>query len=275
MLAAMCATAARPRSKPAPAAPLPPAASALLRTLYLAAQALERWAAPHCVVCGVCRPEIAEPVCGGCLGDFFDASAPRCTVCAARLLDRPAFAQGNQRNRHCGRCLAAPPAFDATLALGDYAPPLDGMVTALKFGARLDLARVFGRLLAARAMAAGTDLGRVDAVLAVPLHPVRLKERGFNQSQQIACALARHWRVPLARRALVRTRHRPAQQSLPLAQRRRNVRGSFAPDHLPALRSVAVVDDVMTSGATLDEVARVLKGAAVARVVNLVVARTP
>jgi ComF family protein len=255
---------------------LAPSGSALLRAAWrgasLAAQALEDWAVPHCAVCGLRRIGGRATVCSACLGDFFDASVPRCRVCAARLPDQPVYAQGNPR---CGRCLAVSPAFDATLALGDYAAPLDGMVTALKFGARLDLARVFGRLLAARAAAAESVVGRVDAVLAVPLHPVRLRERGFNQSQQIARAVARHWRVPLARQALVRARHRPPQQSLPLAQRRSNVRGAFALRRLPPLRSVAVVDDVMTSGATLDEVARLLKGAAVARVINLVVARTP
>jgi ComF family protein len=221
---------------------------------------LRRLAAPHCAVCLV---ERGDPVCCGCLQDFFDAHCTRCTVCAARL-------SGARSGVTCGRCLAAPPGFDRTVALGDYAPPLDGMVMALKSGGRLDLARVFGQLLAARA-AHGV---RLDCLVAVPLADSRQRERGFNQSLEVARVVARRLSVPLQRRSLTRVRPGPPQQSLPLQARRRNVRGAFALSGLPPARCVGVVDDVMTTGATLDEVAQLLRRAGVERVVNLVVART-
>jgi ComF family protein len=221
---------------------------------------LRHLAAPYCAVC---RVERGDPVCPGCLHDFFDPRCPRCRVCGGRL------AVASQ-SPQCGRCLSEPPAFDRTIALGDYAPPLDGMVMALKSGGRLDLARVFADLLAERIGAAAP----IDCLLAVPLAARRQRERGFNQSLEIARVLARRLAAPLHRRALVRERAGPPQQSLPLRARRDNVRGAFVLKAALRARRAAVVDDVMTSGATLDEVAGVLKRGGVEHVTNLVVART-
>jgi ComF family protein len=220
---------------------------------------LRRLAAPYCAVC---RVERGDPVCVGCRRDFFDPDCARCDVCGERL---------GARATHCGRCLVAPPCFDRTIVLGDYTPPLDGMVTALKSGGRLDLARVFGDLLAERV----GPRASIDCVLAVPLGRRRHQERGFNQSMEIARAVARRLAAPLARGALVRAGSGPPQQSLPLSARRGNVRGAFRMHRPLPVRYAAVVDDVMTSGATLDEVAQVLKRAGVEQIVNLVVARTP
>jgi ComF family protein len=236
--------------------------------------ALRRLAVPSCAVCRVQR---GDPVCPGCLRDFMDPDCLRCVVCGAGLsafalrasADEPAIAL--PASARCGRCLATAPAFDRTLVLGDYAPPVDGMVMALKAGGRLDLARVFADLLARR-IAGGAS---IDCLLAVPLADRRQRERGFNQSLEIARVLARRLAVPLRRGALVRLRAGPPQQSLPLRERRGNVRGAFGLGHPLPARCAAVVDDVMTSGATLDEVARVLKRGGVQQVVNLVVARTP
>jgi ComF family protein len=238
---------------------LPPG-DVLNSTLRRIGAGLRRLAAPHCAVC---RVELGDPICPGCLRDYFDACSARCRICAGRL-------PGAQSGLPCGRCLSAPPGFDRTIALGDYAPPLDGMVMALKSGGRLDLARVFGQLLASRI----EHGSRIDCLVAVPLAAQRQRERGFNQSLEIARAVARRLSVPLRGAAVVRVRSGPPQQSLPFQARRRNVRGAFATGvSLPA-RCAGVVDDVMTTGATLDEMARVLKRAGVVQVVNLVVART-
>jgi ComF family protein len=143
------------------------------------------------------------------------------------------------------------------------------MVTALKFGARLDLASVFGRLLARR-----TSVGADTIVAPVPLAFERLSERGYNQSMQIARAFCKSAGARLEADVVRRIRHTPPQQALALEDRRRNVRGAFiAGDVLN--RTVMVVDDVMTSGSTIDEIARVLMAAGAARVHALVVARTP
>ncbi|MDL1859732.1 ComF family protein [Betaproteobacteria bacterium PRO7] len=146
------------------------------------------------------------------------------------------------------------------------------MVIALKFGHRLELARVFGELLAERM---GERLPRDTLLAPVPLAFERHAERGFNQAREIARIVARRLALPLAADALARVKHGVPQERLTLAARRRNVRGAFAARADVRGRTVVVVDDVMTTGATLDEVAAVLKRAGAARVLNLVLARTP
>lgn len=176
----------------------------------------------------------------------------------------------------CGRCLREPPTFDATLTLTDYAAPVDGLIVALKFGHRLDVARALGQLLANRL----NDAAPPDACLvAVPLAFERHRERGFNQALEIARVAARIAGMTLLTNALARIQHKVPQEGLSLAARRRNVRGAFcvpaAMEPVIAGRTIVVVDDVMTSGSTLEEVARVLKRAGARQVVNATIARTP
>lgn len=147
------------------------------------------------------------------------------------------------------------------------------MVTALKFTARLDLARFFGQLLGHR-LALHGDLRHAIAI-PVPLAFERVRQRGFIQSQHIAHAFAAATRSRLVVNQLLRVRHTPPQQWLALKERRRNVRGAFAVEGNLVGQSFFVVDDVMTSGSTVNEIARVLKQAGAAHVHNLIVARTP
>jgi ComF family protein len=239
-----------------------PAASGSRRLAGRLAQGLF---ASRCALCGIAE---GSPVCAGCAADFLPTDLHRCRVCALRL--------GPAAGDLCGRCLRDPPAFDQTIALADYAAPVDGMVIALKFGHRLDVARVLGALL-------GRMVGQhtpVDALLAVvPLAYERQRERGFNQALELARAAAAAGGRVLLPQALQRIHHRPAQEGLTLQERRRNVRGAFVvargEEARLAGREVVVIDDVMTSGSTLDEVARVLRHAGVARVINAVIARTP
>jgi ComF family protein len=224
---------------------------------------LRRLLAPHCAVCGL-RAD-AAPLCSGCRRDFF-APAARCRQCGLRL------AHGER----CGRCLRDQPDYDATVALADYVAPVDGLVVALKFGHRLELAALFGALLAARLAPVVRD---TTLLLPVPLAFERQAERGFNQAREIARVVQRQLRCPLLDGALLRTRHGAPQESLDADARRRNVRKAFtvAAAHAQAVRGaeVVVIDDVMTSGATLGEIARVLKQGGAARVTNAIVARTP
>lgn len=223
-----------------------------------------RPAAP-CALCEIGIGAAGGPLCPGCERDFISPHAPRCAVCAIRL---PATA-GSEL---CGACLRHPPHFDATLALGDYAAPLDGVVLALKSGGRLALARDLGALLARHARGiAGPDA----LIAAVPLAFERHAERGFNQALEIARRVARDLSLPLDASALLRVRHAAPQHVLALPERRRNVRGAFAVLGDVRGKHLLVVDDVLTTGSTLDEVASVLKRAGAARVTNLVVARTP
>jgi ComF family protein len=210
--------------------------------------------------CFLCRGEADALLCGPCDADLPRLGAEFCPRCA---LASPAGAV-------CGRCLTQPPNFDATVAALAYRFPADVLVHALKFRSELALAPLFAALLSKK-LAAGE---RVDCILPVPLSAGRLRERGYNQSLEIGRSLGKATGARLAPELCERKRDTPAQAELPLAERAKNVRGAF---HCPRLlegANIAVLDDVMTTGATLDEIAATLKRAGAARVVNWVVART-
>jgi len=195
-----------------------------------------------------------------------------CAACTASLPALPAHcpwcALPSPFGSVCGSCLAGPPNFDATLALWLYEFPCDRLVQALKYRSRLALAPFFARNFAAR------PLPPVDLVVPMPLHPKRLAQRGFNQAVEIARCLARSSGLLHAPRGVRRVKDTTAQTELPYEERARNVRGVFACDLDLSGKRVAVVDDVMTTGATLNELAKVLKRAGASRVENLVIARS-
>ena len=183
-----------------------------------------------------------------------------------RVLCLRGCALDSPRGELCGRCLSEAPAYDATQAALAYEFPADALVQGLKFRGELALAPLLAALLAGRVRAE-----RADLVMAVPLSAERLRRRGYNQALEIA----RHLQGGRLELALCeRTRDAPPQMELPYEARQRNVRGAFRCTRRLEGASVAVVDDVMTSGATLDEIARTLKAAGAGRVVNWVVART-
>ncbi|MDP1652910.1 MAG: ComF family protein [Rhodocyclaceae bacterium] len=208
-----------------------------------------------CLLCGATTP---TPLCTGCAADLPLPSGPACPVCAAPLAT-PAPA--------CGSCLKSPPAFDATLTPLYYGFPVDRLVQSLKYSRRLASADFLARALLAGPHPAGT------VIVPVPLSRLRLRERGFNQALEIARPLARALALPLDATSLVRSRETLPQSRLPWRARQGNVRHAFACSRDFSGLSVIVVDDVMTTGATLDAVARTLKDHGASRVVNWVAAR--
>ena len=212
--------------------------------------------------CYVCRGAAGRGslICAACERDLPALPAEHCPRCA---LPAP-------RAEICGRCVAHPPAFDASIAAFAYGFPADVLVKALKFDSELALASYLAAHIARRLGSAPA----ADLIIAVPLHPRRLAERGYNQSVEIARALARSTGKPLETRGCERLRHTPEQAALPLDARRSNVRGAFACSLELSGRRVALVDDVMTTGATLDALAGAVKRAGASRVENWIVART-
>jgi len=210
--------------------------------------------------CFLCRgaAEHGDVLCAPCLADLPRLAGPQCPRCA---LPSPAGAL-------CGRCLAQPPHYDASFAALEYRFPADALIHALKYRGELALAPLLAGLLA-DALPADEW---VDVVLPVPLSAARLRERGCNQAMEIARALPGRFR--LAPLLCARVRDTRAQSDLPWAERVRNVRNAFRCARALDGETVAVVDDVMTTGATLDAVAAALKRAGAARVLNWVVART-
>lgn len=242
----------------------------LLPPLLRWPRALARMLLPSC--CALCGEEAVDAVCMPCTLRYASPGGPRCPCCANPLGPEEPPGQA------CGTCLADAPAYDATVVAADYAAPLDGLVLGLKFGARLPLAPWFaGRLVDAVLVAPGWPLP--ELLCPVPLGARRLQERGFNQALEIARPLGRAIGVLVQPRLVVRAVETAAQSGVAPRERAANIRGAFevSPDMAGQIegRHIGVVDDVMTSGHTLNELAATLKAAGAARVSNLVFARTP
>lgn len=240
------------------------AVSQLARAGAGAMDALVRRLLPcGCALCGVVQQAV---VCADCADELLRPVA-RCPQCALP----------SSGARLCAICRASPPAFDATVTLGDYASPQDGLVLALKFGGQLALAGWLAqRLMAQYAQASDAGLPLPDLLAPVPLSPSRLAGRGFNQAWEIARPLARRLRVRTDPVLLRRRRDTAAQSTLALADRHANIEGAFAlaPRASVAGLHIGLVDDVMTTGATLDEAARMLKAQGAGRVTAIVALRT-
>jgi ComF family protein len=191
-------------------------------------------------------------LCPGCLADLPILPAPRCPQCA---LPTP-------HGETCGACLKQPPAFTKSESVYRYAHPLDSLVHALKYRGELAVARFFAEQLAERI----GDTPRPDLMIPMPLHANRLRERGFNQAALIAVHLGRLLNLTILNNACRRIRDTPPQVELPLTARRKNLRAAFACDIDLAGRRVALVDDVMTTGASLDELAREVRRAGAAEI---------
>lgn len=211
----------------------------------------------NCFVCG--GPAGTRAVCADCFAEFPALPEALCPVCAL----------ASPQGQICGACLKKRPGFDATHALYPYEFPIRELIHGLKFDADFSVPRLFDAALreAAKRCAA-------DCVVPVPVHPARLAERGFNQALLLARPVAKSLGVPLLRDALVKDRLSPAQAGLAREERLRNLQGAFRARRSFAGMRVLVVDDVMTSGATLSEMAVALRAAGAVRVENLVLART-
>jgi ComF family protein len=208
----------------------------------------------------LCAAPADEVVCPGCAASLPRAE-PSCRQCALPIPE-PGL---------CGDCLASPPGFDAAVSVFAYAFPVDRLVRQFKFSADLAVGRWLGRQLAARVIAEP----RPDVLVVPPAPPARLRERGFNQALEMAKEVSARLDVPLLRDALVRIAPTSSQVALGRSERRRNLRSAFGCARPFEGLDVAVVDDVMTTGATADALAGVLKAAGAARVRVWVAARTP
>jgi ComF family protein len=217
--------------------------------------------------CAVCRGWSAQRLCADCRARHA-AARTRCRTCAMPVAAGVA---------QCGACVLSPPPFALALAAVDYAFPWSGLVAALKFHAALDLADAMAALLADAVRAAATPLPAL--VTAVPLGRARLAERGMNQAWELARRSARRLRLPADAALIERRVETPHLADLPRDERARAIRGAFAlaPGASARLRgqSVALVDDVVTTGATAGEAARTLLAAGASSVQLWSFARTP
>ena len=214
---------------------------------------------PRCLVCGQ-RGHGGRDLCLPCR-DALPWNSPACPTCALPL---PAPAPA------CGACLKHAPPLDAVHAACVYARPLDRLLPRFKFHGDLAAGRLLSQLMAD----AFAHLPRPDALVAIPLHRSRLRQRGYDQALELARPLARRLGIPLQRDLLLRRHATAAQSELSAPARRRNVHRAFAVDVAATLPAhVVLVDDVMTTGATLHAAATALRRAGVTRVDAWVCAR--
>lgn len=211
--------------------------------------------AQDCLLCGASADEMLCPACAADLPRLTEPCCPRCAL-------------PNATGETCGRCLKKPPHFDATLAAYRYDFPADKLIQSFKYGHRLALGSYFGRQLAVLGATLAADL-----IMPLPLHDERLRQRGFNQALELARTLASARHLPIDASSCRRTRNTPAQAGLPFRERIKNLRHAFACSADLSGKHIIVVDDVMTTGASLDEFARTLKLHGAAEVTALVLAR--
>lgn len=219
---------------------------------------------PTCLLCHA-PGHSGMDICHACL----EALPHNRNACARCALPLPHSAAPDAI---CGGCQAQPPAYSRCYGAFLYRDPISRLVSGLKFRGRVQYGRLLGQLLV-------DSLHRLDAavpelLIPVPLHRDRIRQRGYNQSLEIARWVARALGVPLSRRACERQRSTAAQSDLTLKERRRNIRGAFAPLGPIAADHVAILDDVVTTGSTVSELAKVLKQAGAKRVDVWTIART-
>ncbi len=214
--------------------------------------------AQPCALCGsMSHDGLWCAACDAALPYF---NAAHCPVCA---LPTPSGAV-------CGHCLSQPPIFTRTIAVFGYAFPLDKLIQNMKYGEQLALAHAFAKKLVQR-----IDRSYLpDYVIAMPLHPAKLRERGFNQSLLLAATVARELKLKLLPDACQRVRDTPPQSALPWKERKKNVRNAFCCDMDLTGKRIVLVDDVLTTGASLNALAEAVSKQGAIEVGAWVVART-
>lgn len=220
-----------------------------------------------CLLCDE-RVDTPLPLCAGCEAELPWLGA-HCQVCAL-----PLAVEGLT----CGSCLKRPPPFDRVEAPWRYGFPVDALINRFKHQARWPIGRLLGDLLAGHLAHAFNDgLPRPDLLLPVPLSPKRQRQRGFNQAQMLAEVLSPALQITQRSDWLLRIGDPPAQQKLDAVARRRNLRGAFtlSPSARPSGLHLALIDDVLTTGATAQQLASLLMRAGALRVDVYCLARTP
>lgn len=214
---------------------------------------------PHdCLLCGIATGEAL--ICGDCFAALPHHDQPACPQCALPTPD----------GQLCGRCLNNSPAFDRAVAAFDYRYPLAEVLHNFKYAGQLALGRFLAETLLERVQHERWP----DVLLPMPLHPARLRERGFNQAAEIAKRAALATALPLSFDLLAKVRDTAPQASLPWKDRQANMKGAFACTADITGKRIVLIDDVMTTGATLNEAAKALKKSGATDVAVWVVART-
>lgn len=216
-----------------------------------------------CALCQASATSNDYALCEACLDTLPYTDNNCCAQCAT-----PIPVSTNGKNNICGHCLKQPPYFDATYALMRYQFPLDKLLQHYKYNEALYLSQAFGRLMTEQLY-----LTNIDVIVPMPLHINRLKARGFNQSSEIAKVMSKLTNIPLDLAGCEKVKDRPPQASMAYKDRIKNMKKAFVCTKSYTDLHVAIVDDVMTTGATLNELSKMLKQAGAAHISCYVLAR--
>lgn len=239
---------------------------------------------PACLLCGQSLPSdhSQRSFCRDCRASMSPIGPAHCSRCAQPFSSFLDAATGcadfrdsiavSRLTHLCGNCLKRPPAFSMVHAVGIYQGGIKDAVHRLKYRNQLTLAKPLGQLLGKVVEAAG-DGFVPDCIVPVPLHPGRLRRRGYNQALEVTRPIAQQLCIPIDTTLLQRIRKTPQQQGLSAIERRSNLRNAFALTMAPAVQRILLVDDVMTTGETVRECCRTLLAGGVREVQVAVVGR--
>lgn len=216
---------------------------------------------------GCLSPTRQDGLCDGCNADL-PRNDTACARCALPLF----LSTTDPLGALCGPCISQPPAFDRVVAPWLYSFPVNSLISQFKYGKQRAFGKPLAGLLAQEIAASGND--QPECLIPVPMHPSRERERGFNQAEEIALWLADELGVPVVSHLALRRKLGDTQSGLTRRQRLVNLKGAFRVSG-PIPEHVAVVDDVVTTGATAEELARKLKKAGARTVEIWALARTP
>ena len=225
----------------------------ILQSKSIISQAISK---RNCLLCGVLSK---QDLCIACRDNLPLIPLNHCPICLLPVAT----------SLTCGACLKKPPAFTRTIAALHYTFPIDALIHALKYHSNLAIAPVLAKLLLEKTYTTEPP----DFIIPMPLHPVRLRERGFNQALEIARQLSSNNKIELLPNTCARVRNTPSQTGLPWKDRQKNIRDAFSCKMDFSSMHIAIVDDVMTTGSTLNELAKVLRNSGATKVSGWVVAR--
>ena len=208
---------------------------------------IQKWLLPSC--CNLCRKYLAtNSLCQTCKNSIIKTS-PCCSICQIAL----------ENTDICGACLSLQPYFDRAFVLGDYGNALETLITGLKFEKQLHYGKTLSDLFIAQLPSWYAEKNFPTLLIPVPLHKKRLKQRGFNQALEIAKPIANTFSIPLDRFNCIRTKATETQMSLSKTKRKQNVANAFKVKATVTAKHIAIIDDVMTTGHTLNALANQLK----------------
>jgi ComF family protein len=205
------------------------------------------WFAPH--KCFGCKKTISQAAafCNACYQEL-PFQSRTCTQCGQTI---------GADSDHCGQCIIAPPYYDECFCPFEYQTPIKDLICALKYNDRAEYAKIVGRLLASEVKQNQTSLP--DVIIPVPIHISRLRSRGFNQAKLIADEVGKELNIKVLNSTLTKTRATLPQAQQSLINRKKALRNCFALQKKLSAQNVAIIDDVVTTGSTVNEIAKILK----------------